>query len=323
MKKRNLGFSHVITTVILTSVMLVIVLTTSFLANSLLNTQIERAQFDQAKNVILALDEIVKKVTFKPQSSGYVRSSFWTTIPYLEETGETLQILVNQTLVLDVPVNIVKIQGGSRVSVAVPEDLTGSESVLLTSVSDSLGRVHVYQSNGSWITLDYSRIRCINSGTSEFFNGTDYEICNLVEIILIKITFGILEVQDKASLTAKNSSCSKKPSRALFSSSSLILGMLALSTNGGVCSAPKLNVRFKADSSRFIVALVAGALIFFLQIGHSPCASKNLLQTLHRYCFLSSMYFWMRGVVICGTLNPSKNSFRFSMHRSARLWDFF
>ena len=204
MKKRNLGFSHVITTVILTSVMLVIVLTTSFFANSLLNTQIERSQFDQAKNVILTLDEIVKKVTFKPQSSGYVRSSFWTTIPYLEETGETLQILVDQTPVLDIPVNIVKIQGGSRVSVAVPENLTGSESVLLTSVSDSLGRAHVYQSNGAWIALDYSRIRCINSGTSEFFNGTDYEICNFVEITLIKITFGILEFQEKASITATN-----------------------------------------------------------------------------------------------------------------------
>ena len=204
MKRSDLGISNVITTVILTSVMLVIVLTSSFLTNNLMNSQIEEAQFDQSKNVLLALDEIIKKVTFKPQSSGYVRSSFWTTIPYFEETGETLQVWVNETQILEIPVNVLKIQGGSKVSIAAPEDLIGSESILLTSISDSLGRAYVYQSNRAWIALDYSRLRCINSGTSNFFNGTDYELCNYIEITLIKITFGILEVQDKASITAKN-----------------------------------------------------------------------------------------------------------------------
>jgi len=204
LKNGNLGISNVITTVILTSIMIIIILSASFLANNILNAQIERTQFDQSKNVLFTLDKIVKKVTFKPQSSGYVRSSFWTTVPFFVETGEVLQVWVDQTLTNEIPINIVKIQGGRTVGVAVPENIIGSESILLTNVSDSLGRIQVYQSNQAWVALDYSRVRCIYSGTSELYNGTDYEIYNLVEINIIKITFGFFEVQDKASIVAQN-----------------------------------------------------------------------------------------------------------------------
>ncbi len=204
MKRSNQGVSNVISTVILTSVMLIIVLTTSFLANNVVNAKVERAQFEQAKNVILSLNKIVGKVTFEPKSSGYVRASLWTVIPYKEEIGENLQIWVNQILMHEVPINVMKIRGGNKVSVSTYEDLIGSDTLLLTDVSHPLGRVSSYQSDGAWIALDYSRVRCIYSGTSELYNGTDYEIYNLVEITVIKMTFGIFEVQEKASFTAQN-----------------------------------------------------------------------------------------------------------------------
>jgi hypothetical protein len=203
-KRSNNGISNVLTTVILTSVMLLIVLSTSLVANNILNAQVERAQFDQTKNIILALDKIVKEATFKPQSSGYVRSSFWTTTPYLIETGESLQILFNQTLVYEVPLNLVKIQGGRSVSCPASEDLIGNASILLTQISESLGWVNVYQSNGAWVALDYGRVRCIYSGITELFNGTDYEVLNIVEIYCIKILFGPIEIQDNGYITAQN-----------------------------------------------------------------------------------------------------------------------
>lgn len=204
MARSKLGVSNVITTVILTSVMFIIVLSTSFFANNLLTANIERAQFEQVKNVVLAFDKIVDQVTFKPQSSGYVRSSFSTTIPYFVEGGESLQVWVDQTLAHEVPINKIEVLGGSQVSVAASEDLIGDASLLLTKVSDSLGRVCVYQSEGAWIALDFSRARCIYSGISELFNGTDYETYNMIEVTIIDLTFGVLVVQTEACLTAQN-----------------------------------------------------------------------------------------------------------------------
>jgi len=201
----SLAISTVLSTVILTSVLLVVVITASFLANNVVNSQIENAQFDQAKNVVLALDGVVKKVMFKPHSSGYVRTSFWTTIPRLEETGENLTVLVDGNPWREIPINTVKIQGGSGVTRPVTQDLMGvNGSILLTSISDSLGLVHVYYSGASWVSLDYARVRCVYSGTVEFFNGTGLEPYNLVEITAVRVTFGPSQVQEKASFIVQN-----------------------------------------------------------------------------------------------------------------------
>jgi len=206
----SLAVSTVMSTVILTSVLLVVVITASFLANNVVNSQIDNAQFDQAKNVMLALDSVVKKVMFKPHSSGYVRTSFWTTIPQLEETGENLTVLVNGNLEQEVQVNTVKIQGGKGVTSPITEDLVGGGSILLTTVSDSLSRVHVYYSGAPWVSLDYARVRCVYSGTVEFFNGTGYETYNLVEVTALKVAFGASQVQEKASFIVQNTGTEAK-----------------------------------------------------------------------------------------------------------------
>lgn len=204
MARSNLAVSTVLSTVILTSVLLVVVITASFSANNVVNSQIENAQFDQAKNVMLALDNVVKKVMFKPHSSGYVRTSFWTTIPFLEETGENLTVLADGNPEQEIPINIVKIQGGRGVTSPNTEDLVGGGSLLLTAISDSLGRVHVFYSGAPWVSLDYCRVRCVYSGTVEFFNGTGYDTYNLIEVTILKVSFGASQVQDKASFIVQN-----------------------------------------------------------------------------------------------------------------------
>jgi len=201
--KSNLGVSTVLSTVILTSVLCVIVFTASYVANDAINGQIENAQFDQAKNVMLALDKLIKRVIYKPESSGYVKTSFWTVTPYFTETGEELEVWIDgEKIPINIPVNVVKIRGGPRTSVATDQELIGNEKLLLTNISDSLGRVRIYQSAGAWITLDYSRVRCIYTGT--FKNLKEDKTYNYVEITVINVTFGTFGVQEKASFTVKN-----------------------------------------------------------------------------------------------------------------------
>mgnify|MGYP001080626070 CR=1 FL=1 len=204
LRKANLGVSTVLSTAILTSVLCIIVFTASYVANDAINGQIENAQFDQAKNVMLALDKLIKRLVYKPESSGYVKTSFWTVTPYFTETGEKLEVWIDGNRTLEVPVNVVKIKGGPRTSVATPQNLIGNDTLLLTKISGSLGWVHTYQSAGAWIELNYSRIRCINAGTMQYFNGTGYEPYNFIEITIVKIIFKDFEVQEQASFTVRN-----------------------------------------------------------------------------------------------------------------------
>lgn len=205
MTKANLGVSTVLSTVILTSVLCIIVFTASYVANDAINAQIENAQFDQAKNVMLALDKLIGRLIYKPESSGYVKTSFWTVTPHFTETGEKLEVWIDGEKKLGVPVNVIKIKGGPRTSVASDRELIGSGRFLLTNISDSLGRVRVYQSAGAWITLDYSRVRCLYTGA--FTNLKENQTYNQIEITVVNVTFGTfgtLGVQERASFTVKN-----------------------------------------------------------------------------------------------------------------------
>ena len=208
MKKRNAALSTVLSTVILSSVLLTITCIASYAANNAVNVQIENVQFDQAKNVLLSLDQVVKKGMLTQQSYGYVRASFMDTIPQFAETGETLTMTIvdQQNHSYQVPVNIVKIKGGSYVGVLTPEVLLGDNSLILKNASSSIGRVKVFQEQGAWTSLDYERVRCIYAGTSNYYNGTgwDEKGSNVFEIMLMNVTFGVLEFGTQAYITVRN-----------------------------------------------------------------------------------------------------------------------
>lgn len=191
----------------ISSVILVIVGIASFAANNTVNAHIEEAQFEQAKNVMLAVDKIIKRVMFKPHSSGYIQSSFWKMVPQFTETGENLTLTIDlgsQNWTYKIPINIVRIKGGSYIGITTPKNLLGNNCTLLTNPEGSLGRISIYQSDGAWISLDYARVRCIYTGTSEYFNGSVYENFNVIEITMINMTFGIFEPGNQAFITIQN-----------------------------------------------------------------------------------------------------------------------
>ncbi|KYH40845.1 MAG: hypothetical protein AYL32_009200 [Candidatus Bathyarchaeota archaeon B26-2] len=207
MKRENLAISTPLSTIILASVLLVIVGVASFAANNAINAQLEETQFEQAKNVLLAVDKIVKKVLFARQSSGYVKSSFWKTTPQFTRTGGNLTLIIDAGSVnwtYQIPVNVIKVKGGSHVGVTTPQDILGNGSLLLTDLSSSLGRVSVYQSDGAWVSLDYSRVRCVYTGIWEYFNGSDYESFNVVEITVVNFTFGTIETGTQVFIIVQN-----------------------------------------------------------------------------------------------------------------------
>lgn len=215
------GLSTVLSTLILFSVIFVLVITASNMANDAVNGQIENAQFDQAQNVLMAMDKSIKKIIYEPGSTASIKTSFWTVLPQftppdkklnltiLDSTGKKLKALDstgNKILPPPVNVTIVSIKGSPRTSVATNSNLVGNGDLILTDISKSIGRVQVYQSSGAWTTLDYSRVSCINTGTNEYYNATttSYETYNYLEITIVKIEFKDIEFQEQAYYIVKN-----------------------------------------------------------------------------------------------------------------------
>ena len=204
-KRARRGTSEVLTTLILFSVMFTLVVTASSVANETVNAQVENAEFEQAKNVLLSLDKLVKIVMYKPDSSGYVKTSFFTVLPYLVQPQRNLTVEIYDDLLLhnltrSVPATQIKIKGGPRTGVGLDVDLVGQGSLILTQTSDSIGRVHVYQSQGAWISLDYLRVTCINTGTTQYYNSTTsaYETYNCVEVTLVNLVFKEIQLQENS-----------------------------------------------------------------------------------------------------------------------------
>ena len=174
-------------------------------ANDAVNQQVEEAQFEQAKNVMVALERLINRIIYKPQSSGYVQTSFWNISPYFVHTTDNLTITANGIdLISPITVNMFKMKGGPRTSVPADDYLMGDENILLQNISESLGRIEVIQSQGAWILLDYGRVRCVNAGVIEYYNGSDYEPYNLLELTIVKLGFGDVNVEEKSNIVAEN-----------------------------------------------------------------------------------------------------------------------
>jgi len=202
-----MGVSTVLSSIILASVLLVIVGTASYTANNAINFQLEEAQFEQAKNVIISLDKLIKKAKFSTGSSGYVRASFQNMEPQFTQGDYNLTLTLSggtQNWTYNFPINTLKIKAGSYVGINGHENLIGTNSVFVDNLYDSLGRVSIYQLNGAWLTLDYSRARCLYTGVTDFYNGTDYEAFNIFEVTLINITIGEVDVATNSFLIAEN-----------------------------------------------------------------------------------------------------------------------
>ena len=228
LKRRNAADSTVLSTTILASALIVIVGAAYVAANNAINYQVESAEFDQAQNVLLSFAKVVKNVMLTPHSSGYVRSSFWKTIPQFEKASQNLTLTIsdsgnNQTY--NIGQNIIKIKGGYTIGVLTPRNLLGTDSLNFTDPSGSLARVRVFQSDGAWVSLDYSRVRCVYIGSSDYYNSTidGYESLNVFEITLVNLTFGTFEPESQVLIIAENLGMNAEPESPIKVSNNTII----------------------------------------------------------------------------------------------------
>lgn len=202
-KVMSRGISTVISTVILTFTMLIVVLSTSAFVTEVFNVQSENVEFEQAEYVMLTLANSINGIIFKPQSSSYVRTGFRTTMPQLTDTGENMEILIDNNTISTISIRTLSIEGGSKVD-ASEANLVGEEDLLLTDLSAPLHRIYVARNDKAEVILDYSRIRCVYLGTSQFYNGTGSEIYNVIEITVVRISFGSIRTHNEAIFSIRN-----------------------------------------------------------------------------------------------------------------------
>jgi len=201
--KTGRGLSPTISTVILTSMILVIVMSTSFIAHNVLTNQVEDAEFDVAKDVMLALNNMVKEVLFKPHSSRYVKTGFRTTMPSLLNTDEQISVWTQvdaepiEYLIHNCPISLVRIQAGTSIT-DLSQDVVGTSAVLVTDFT-SLGHLYVQRSERVDLLLDFSRIRCIHTGSLNLTQ--EY---NVLEVIFVNMTAGSIQLNDMAVFVVRN-----------------------------------------------------------------------------------------------------------------------
>jgi hypothetical protein len=166
-KRGKRAMSVVLSTVILSAALLGVIWIANAAATGAINSEMEGASFDQSKYALTSISDVVKRVMFTPDSSGYVRVSFVNLLPYFTAMGKSLTMNItdpsNSTLnrSYGFPLNVIKIQGGSMVGVSTDRDIIGVDKVALNDTINPLALVKAYQSGGAWLQLDYARARCV------------------------------------------------------------------------------------------------------------------------------------------------------------------
>jgi len=213
------GLSEIVTSVILTGIMLSVALIAMGFANNMFAIQSESTEFDQAKNIMTNLAEIIEHVSTRQGSSGYVKFNSRTGGPSFVRDVKTLTLTVealnrtisyNKTILFSKQFNQLKYRGGSLATAAGKYLIRGTEVPILSNNNASMGCVYVEQSDGAWIVIDYSRVNVLNLGTFNFSKGISgstgkpkFELVNIVQVGYINLIPGTFSGSGNLYVVAK------------------------------------------------------------------------------------------------------------------------
>jgi len=190
-------------------------------ANNMFSIQSESTEFDQAKNIMTNLAEIIEHVSTKQGSSGYVKFNSRTGGPWFQRNVHNIDVKVKAYMIgATIPYsesplfssscNQLKYRGGSLASAAGKYLIRGTEVPILLNNNASMGSVYVEQKDGAWIVIDYSRINVLNLGTFNFSKGISattglpiFELVNMLQITYINITPGTFSGSGNLYVVAK------------------------------------------------------------------------------------------------------------------------
>jgi len=191
------AISVVISTLILSASILTITLVALFVSNSVLEQQLDISEFEQAKNSVLTLVDIIEHVAVSPGSAGYVQMNLRTAHPnFVNGLGPiTVTVSSISSPILDGKTGSLEVGGGRYVGVGSGiEVLVGRDDLIVENAYDPLGYVYVIQQNGAWIIMNHARVRVSDMGVFAFHEGDEIVERNVVRVSFINMTFGTIRV---------------------------------------------------------------------------------------------------------------------------------
>lgn len=186
------GVSYAVSAVIITATTVTLVLVASMYAYQVLEQQRGMAEFDCAKESILAFNDALENVAWKPQAARSVR--FTIEYGHLELIPDFRTLIVNVTVGSNNPTVYYDSTGSVKYYISIKyvnfgegyqSYILGNESLLVVRNTESFGRAVVEQAS-SWLSISLNyRVRAMRTSVVEV-DGT----VNYVDIWVIKPVIG-------------------------------------------------------------------------------------------------------------------------------------
>jgi len=188
------GASVVLSAIVVAATTLTITVAALMFSDNVLKVQLDVSEYEQAKNMLVTLADLVEDVSASPLSAHYVRFNVRTSTPRfvpgirdisVTVSGQASPVIVGKT-------GIVEVKGGPLVGTVSMNTLLGEDRLIVDDVSKPLARVYEHQTDGAWITLDYSRVRVTSLGCFYYYDaGNNLSgYLNAVRIAFVNLTIG-------------------------------------------------------------------------------------------------------------------------------------
>jgi len=188
------GSSVVLSAIVVAATTLTITVAALMFSDNILRVQLDASEYEQAKNMLITLADLVEDVSASPLSAHYVRFNVRTSTPRfvsgihdisVKVSGQASPVIVGKT-------GIIEVKGGSLVGTVSMNTLLGDDCLIVDDVSKPLARVYEHQTDGAWITLDYSRVRVTSLGCFYYYDaGNNLSgYLNAVRIAFVNLTIG-------------------------------------------------------------------------------------------------------------------------------------
>ncbi|MEM2608851.1 MAG: hypothetical protein QXT87_06380 [Thermoproteota archaeon] len=203
------GVSQAITSVILVMTVMSVSLAAFFFAQLNLTMQSEQTEFENAKEAMVSLAQVIEGLSGKG-ATAYTSLSLRSGGLVLTPGTEQIIVKVNDKVILNGIVNLVRLRGGRAASllfrmlkgdtrILSKEELMERDDYLIISPASpgELGLVYVERVGEPYIVMDFGRIRVVPKGTFNYtVDGRNFDKLNLVEVTYFNITYGSFRGSD-------------------------------------------------------------------------------------------------------------------------------
>ncbi len=188
------GASVLISALVVSSTTLTITVAALMFSDNILKIQLDVSEFEQARNVLLTLADMVEDVSANPMSAHYVRFNIRTSRPCFENDYSTISVTVDGLPgpVVEGKSGVVKVEGGPFVGTVEKKMLLGKDCLIVDDISEPLAALFEEQDNGAQLRLDYMRVRVTSLGCFYYYdagNGVRGYL-NAIRIAFINMTVG-------------------------------------------------------------------------------------------------------------------------------------